>query len=93
MIEQLIILGLAGFRMAYFLVYEDGPFDIAEKFRSFVGIKEGEVVGFLPRLFSCIYCTSVWTTFIAYGLWLLDTTLPLLIGAMSLTLLIDQIRR
>ena len=67
-----LILSAAVWRISYMLVNEDGPFDILESFRDWLGIEydiEGER-GYNPLLplwrttiadlFLCVYCMSLW---------------------------------
>lgn len=70
------------------LVQEDGPGLIFDKLRDLVGAnKPGQVSGFLPTLFSCIYCMSVWTTIAAYITYLFIPELIMLISAMTIALI------
>jgi len=52
---DLIIFGLATWRISSILVNEDGPFDVFFKMRE--RFKEGL---FFDSLFSCVWCISVW---------------------------------
>jgi hypothetical protein len=65
---------MAVWRISYMLVWEDGPFDILEKFRRKIGIgydTEGERGVYsgpllrttVAKLFLCVYCMSVWWAF------------------------------
>ena len=54
-----ILIAFAGWRVAYLFVVEDGPFESLARLRQRIGVpREGEIRGFLPRLFSCVYCLS-----------------------------------
>lgn len=86
------IIGLASWRMAHLLIYEDGPFEIIEKFRNAIGLGPGEVKGFLPLLFSCMLCLTAWTTIAAYLLYLLEPIATMLVAAMAVALLVDKVR-
>ncbi|MCK4945045.1 MAG: DUF1360 domain-containing protein [Alphaproteobacteria bacterium] len=48
---------LATWRMAHFLVAEDGPWDIVVKLRSLLGDS------LLGAVMDCFYCLSVWLAF------------------------------
>lgn len=64
---EFLILGLATWRISYFLLEDDGPFRLSARLRHYVGAdKSGEVTG-LAFVFTCIYCMSVW---VATVLWL-----------------------
>lgn len=60
---ELLILGLAAWRYSYMAVHEDGLFDGFDRLR-----KVAARVNELDKLFSCIYCMSIW---VAGGLLLL----------------------
>jgi hypothetical protein len=52
------VIGLAGWRTAYSLVLEDGPWGSLTRLRRRFGVPEqGEVHGLLPLLFSCTNCS------------------------------------
>ena len=64
---ELIVYGLATWRIASLLVDEPGPFRIFVRLRSMVGITHDEddnvaIIpdGFLPGILSCVYCCSIW---------------------------------
>ena len=52
---DLIVLGLATWRISHMFVWEDGPFNIFSKFQSWA-----EPCKFFQGLFSCVWCLSVW---------------------------------
>lgn len=58
---EFLIVALAGWRAAYFITKESGPFRIAARLR------QRWPLGGLTR---CLYCASVWTAAAAYGIWL-----------------------
>ena len=70
-----LILALAVFRIAYmFTQPEEGPFDIVIKFRHWIGVRydeRSEAYGQneFAKVFTCIYCLSVWLAIIATGLY------------------------
>lgn len=66
--------GLAAWRLAHMLVYEDGPYALLARLRKAVGLRavvrrgaQGEIVtekaALTPwaELFACVWCMSVWT--------------------------------
>lgn len=61
---QFIILALATWRVSHLLTYEDGPFNIFQKLRTFVGISEEldehDNYSFFAKLLSCLKCNSIW---------------------------------
>lgn len=76
---DLVMLGIATWRISSLLVDEDGPFDIFVKFRSLIGLEYDSVHdAWVPSngfasLFSCVWCVSVW---IGTGFYLLYAFLP-----------------
>lgn len=89
MLEPLILIGLASWRIASLLVNEDGPALVFDHLRAGVGLgrEPGEVSGFLPLLFSCIWCMSVWTTPLMYVVWLLEPRAVMIVAAMAVALI------
>ena len=64
---ELIVFGLATWRISSLLVDEPGPFRMFVKIRELVGITHDaddnvEMIpgGFLPGILSCIWCNSIW---------------------------------
>lgn len=60
---MVLVSGLAAWRLAAMLSYEDGPFDVFARLRRAVGISDepGAIIeGFLPLLFSCVWCIGWW---------------------------------
>lgn len=87
MIEQAILMGLAGHRLASLLALEAGPGDVLEKARRAVGVPAtGEVKGFLPTLLTCMMCLTIWTTLAMWGLWQFSPEAVAVIAAMGVAL-------
>lgn len=62
---ELIILGLATWRISYMLVGEQGPYNIFEKLRHKVGVEyldDGTpyIRNTWGELFTCMWCMSIW---------------------------------
>lgn len=61
---ELIVTGLATWRISYMLVNERGPFDILTELRSQFGVRhdyEGRPISWPDNsLFECVWCLSVW---------------------------------
>lgn len=86
MLETAILIGLASWRMANLLVYEDGPYSIFSRIR-----QHASAPGKMTRLrfevslaLECIMCTSVWTTLLAIGLWFLEPWIIIGLAAMAI---------
>lgn len=93
---DVLIIGLASWRVASLLVNEEGPGLVFMRLRTMVGVVEGpgeQSSGFLPLLFSCIWCMSVWTTLLAAGIWYIEPVAVMVIAAMTIALLPDIINR
>lgn len=93
---QVLVIGLAAWRLSALLVYEDGPFRIFERFRTLIGIDpNGGVIssGFLPQLFTCIYCTSVWVAVLMWLLWLVAWWIPGVLAAAAVALVTERITK
>ena len=96
MIEELVIVGLAAWRLALLLATnEPGPWDVLVKLRRLAGVPAvGEVEGFLPTLFSCVLCMSAWTTAGVFALYELAGPLYVLpLAAWGLAVLTDRFIR
>jgi hypothetical protein len=87
-----LIVGLAAWRLASFIVQQDGPFDVFLSIRDLL-IPEGEVAGFLPKLFSCVWCMSIWTALISYLIWLVWPIPLIILAASSLAIVVDRVAR
>lgn len=62
----ILISSLAVWRIAHMLVSEEGPFNIFDRLRGVFRVKYTEMtsepygLNFLSKLFSCVYCLSLW---------------------------------
>lgn len=100
----LIFASFAVFRISGILVYERGPFDLIFKFRELIGIEHDddmlpEIIPekFLPLLFSCTACTSVWVSLIVMLIWLYVPAIVFMLlimpfGLSGMSVLIDSLR-
>lgn len=91
---ELFIISLAVWRLSSLLVVEDGPFDIFAQVRSRVGVKYDEMshpygTNVLSKMLSCIWCVSIWISFISCALvfgfhaWI-DLFLPFAVSALAI---------
>lgn len=97
MLTEAILIGLAAWRVASFLVNEDGPFNVSHRLRVRIGWVYDEYGGisrpdtFLGGLFSCVWCMSVWT---AIGFWVLWQVAPecvMVVAAMAVPPVVERI--
>lgn len=96
LLTEAALCGLAAWRLAAMLVYEEGPGNIFGRFRAHVGIPEsGEIRdGFLPALLSCIWCTSVWTAALMVALVYVGLAIvPEVLAAAAVALMAERIVR
>ncbi len=71
-LPSLFFLGLASWRLAAFLIDDDGPFHLMSKFRQLIGIEETDfglnVPDWFPlNLYGCVSCMSLWTAILLWG--------------------------
>lgn len=105
MLEPLIIVSLASWRLAFFLVNERGLFRIGDGIRWLAGVRVEErvtAVGGIAyphqtadsetaKLFTCMYCMTVWTPLL-YLLWHTDYAVVVwLLAIAALSLLIHKV--
>ena len=87
MVEQVIIVGLAGWRLAHLLIGEDGPWSSFVRLRHLLGVPEGgEVTGFFPTLLTCPWCLTVWTAALMWGLWYVHWAIPAAVAASAVAI-------
>lgn len=73
---RVLIVGLGAWRLGSLLVHEDGPWDVFERIRRFVGLRPGEEIeGMWAKLLACMWCCTPW---VASGLWALSYVRPIL---------------
>ena len=63
--SELLILGLATWRITSLLVTEDGPYDIFGRLRAFLGVRYDEYnspygTNVIAQGLLCMWCASVW---------------------------------
>ena len=71
----LVIIALACWRISSLLVYEDGPFDVLAKFRSFIGVYYDEMSvsrgkNVFASALTCLWCTSPYIAIFLVGGWI-----------------------
>ena len=91
-LTALVLIGLGGWRIAFLLVREDGPFDFVLLLRRALGVPdEGEIEGFFARLLTCIYCTSFWTVAALSGLYYVEPWAVVPFAAWGLVMLLERL--
>lgn len=76
-IGDVLVIGLAAFRVASLLAHESGPFDVFLRLRSLAGVEHTETgepfswpETFFGKLLRCPWCLSPWTAALMAALWL-----------------------
>jgi hypothetical protein len=97
MIEQAILLGLSGFRLASLISTERGPWNVFIRFRErfgFVHNDDGEVVSHPTTTFArglaCMWCSSVWMTGLSWLAWQVHPVLVMLPAAAGVAFIVEQ---
>lgn len=87
---RVLLVGLAGWRLAYMLVVEDGPWDVFLRTRERFAVDPGEITGFWGLLLACIYCTSVWTSTAMWLAWEVHWAIPALVASWAVALITNR---
>lgn len=93
---QMIVVGLAAWRISSLFVDEEGPFRIFEKIRELSGIKNNEVIVIIPdnilgQLLGCVWCLSVWVTIPVWFLYKWEPEVVYVIAAMSVAVMVHGV--
>jgi len=96
---ELLIMVLATWRLASMFVSEDGPFDVFRRIRSLFGVThhdDGSVNQIpdktLPKLFTCMWCMSVWMAGAVYGLWIVCPVIVWILGLSTGGIIVERVR-
>ena len=80
---ELILAGLAAWRLAHAITQEDGPFDIFLNWRNWLLLhlpdRARDEVHWITRGFHCVLCVSFWTSLAAVLLLCLPGWIPRLV--------------
>lgn len=83
-ITNLIIYGMATWRVARLFVSEEGPFHIFRRIREWAGIEHDTdgnplivPLHFFAQLLSCVWCSSMWAGFGWTAFWLISPEISL----------------
>lgn len=66
-IVRFFLVALAVYRLAWMLAREDGPFNIFERVRCWLGKRAGAGKGLgwtIAELFNCVHCLGFWLAFL-----------------------------
>lgn len=77
------------------LSYETGPFDLFERLRIAIGMPgPGEpLLGFLPGLFSCVWCIGVYTATAMWIAWEITPIIPALVATWTVAIMAERWNR
>lgn len=82
--QNLIVYGLAVWRISSLFVNEDGPAHIFRRIRELAGITHDDqgVFVIIPETFlagvlSCVWCCSIWVSFFMTAFWLISPEISL----------------
>ena len=97
MIEQMVIIGLASWRLAAMLSYERGPFDVFLRFREALGFKHDDKgkptewpSNVVTAALSCVWCLGLWAAAALYGLWQLEPVAVMVVAAASIVVMVER---
>ncbi|KKM96616.1 hypothetical protein LCGC14_1176320 [marine sediment metagenome] len=89
-VGEVIIIGLAAWRLASLLVFEDGPFAVFARLRQRVGLDDEGEIGRVAELLSCIWCTGFWMAVIMAGLWVVVPWVVMVFAAAAVVLAAER---
>ena len=98
MIEEVIIIGLAAWRITALLSYERGPFDVFLRFRELLGFEHnenGEPTSWprrtLTRIISCSWCLGLWVTPAIWAVWeYIDPVIVMVVAAAAVLVAVEK---
>jgi hypothetical protein len=93
--RELIVIGLATWRLTSLIVNEDGPFELLSKLRHALGVRydeHSEVYGtnVIANALTCVWCASLWVAvfwavlFLSYPKISLIIALPFALSAIAI---------
>ncbi len=86
-LARVLIVGLAGWRLAHLIIDEDGPLASLARFRGWLGLYDSGEQSGLQQLFTCVYCLSVWTSAAFWLLWGISVWIPGIMAASTVALI------
>lgn len=90
MITQLVIIGLASWRVAALISYEDGPFDVFARFRWAIGMRPRREYNTLAKMVQCVWCLGVWVAPLMFGLWYVHWAIPMVLAIAAVVPIVDR---
>lgn len=96
LIEEVIIIGLAAWRLSALLSYERGPYNVFFNFRKRLGYEHDEagIPASWPdgwrEIFSCTWCLGPWMAATCYGLWVWQPLIVVVIAASTIAVVVER---
>lgn len=97
MLTEMIIIGLAAWRVAALLSYERGPFDVFLRFRERLGFKHNDKgepkewpSNVVTEALSCVWCMGMYAAVAMYGLWQLEPVAVMVVAAGSVVVAVER---
>lgn len=94
-LTALLLIGLATYRLARLLVYEDGPGDVVLRLRAWAGCydygEDGRPVSSLGRALTCVHCSGVYLGSGLFALFLFAPVVVFWLAALGLASLLFEV--
>ena len=95
-LEEVAVLSLAAWRIAYHVTNEEGPWSITERIREWLAPTPPD--GLLPRgsrakLLACVYCLAFWSALLTLPAWHFAAPFVTLVAVWGGATAIDMIAR
>ena len=93
----IVLIILATWRVASMLTQEDGPFKMFQRIRRLFGIKhdDGRIFQIpdrnMAKLFTCLWCMSLWVGGIMYGIWLVAPIVVWILAISTGAIIVDRL--
>ena len=89
--EQLLVVSLAAYRLAVLFVRDEGPIEIFQRLRRWAGVYRVDKRPELARLLSCVSCTGIWTSALAWGIWQWEPAVDVILAGAGMVTLMNEV--
>lgn len=94
-ILDVIVIGLATWRISSLLVHERGPYNVFVHLRNAVGVEHD--VDLVPErannvvaeIFSCVWCMSIWVGLALWGVWEIEPKVVYVIAILAIAPIVE----
>lgn len=96
LLAEALLIGLGAWRLAALLAYERGPYGVLVRFRERLGFEHDENgrpntwPGDWREVFSCVWCLSIWTAPLMWGLWQFESLLVVIWAAATIVIIVER---